>query len=727
MPKAEIGCCSFTRRELTFSACRSWSGATVVTLSDRYAVTMSENDISTAPLDRSYFFDTVFMEAKAVAGSKHLQSLIEVLAKGPERNRSDAEAVLGWQFAQFIVGAVGANSALSRYELNEAGDWLAWSLTESIEHGVTQQLETGRLLSFLHPMIYSWEHFAEIYLGWYSNLYYYALRRSAMPEVAKTLLPAAIGVVKMMWKESVSEALARAASNILAWSVQEFPEAVPQIAPLVVGAAADPSTNGRARLLLAMTLAGRPGRFLAIDHDAWRSLALHDLSDWHLHHDRLQLLVDEFGSRDDPSVFAQMIHEIAKYQSWANEHASHNVDAYRGLDALAPLLSVALVWCLERRQSDRVVELLSHWYRVPHGESYEAADLLIQCPFHSGGYVALFGSEEFHIDGDTQGRLIELTQASNQFLGVFHSVAGASDETPHIPDRLGVVSESAGGRFEAQLSETYLPAGLAEKGWRFSGQVFVPTKAHPIQAMQVSRGARSAPILASLRKPFQDRKVKRVAIWSGAGSMTEEIERELVTATFRKGGADVEVVTAQEASIGDFLKLYEESSFDVIWIMSHGNFEHYSPKQASLVVDSSGGEVGIAELLTRTPNLQRRRLLVLNVCDGGRFEELGILPRVGIAPSAASASQATVSHLWPVHGISAAAFGVVFANHLMLEPSFFDAFTRTLADLHAHKVNLADLVRNSAGGDANQLVDRIERSNIDFANLAHWGSSVFYC
>ena len=688
---------------------------------------MSEHNISNDRSERWYFFDEVFMDAKAAAGSKGLQSLIEVFAEGVERNRADVEATLAWQFAQFVVGAVGANSALSRSELNEAGDWLAWSLSESIEHGPTQHLEVGRLLSFLHPMIYTWELFAEIYVGWYRDFYYYALRRAAMPEIGTTILPIAIDVVKMMWKVRVSETLATTACNILAWGVQEFPEAVKQIAPLVIKAADDPSTDGRVRLLLAMTLAGRPGTFLAIDRDAWRSLALHDLSDWHRQHDRLQLLVEEFGSRDDRSVFDELVREIDTYQSWAGEHASHNVDAYRGLDALAPLVGVALNWCLARCQSDRAVELLSHWYRVPHDESFDAADLLIQSPFHSGGYVALFGPEKFHIEGDTQGRLIQLTQASNQFLGVFHSVAGASDETPHVPDRQGVVDESAGGRFEAQLSETYLPAGLAAKGWSFSGQVFVPTKAHPIQAMQISRGVRSAPIVASLRKPLPDRKVRKVAIWSGAGSMTEEIERELVAATFRKGGAHVEVVTAQEANIGDFLKLYEEDSFDVIWLMSHGTFEHHAPKGASLVVDASGREVGIAELLTRTPNSSHRRLLVLNVCDGGRFEELGILPRVGVAPSAALACQATVSHLWPVHGISAAAFGVVFANHLVLESSFFDAFTRTLKDMHEHKANLAYLVRESASGDANQLIERIERSNIDFANLAHWGSSVFYC
>ena len=81
----------------------------------------------------------------------------------------------------------------------------------------------------------------------------------------------------------------------------------------------------------------------------------------------------------------------------------------------------------------------------------------------------------------------------------------------------------------------------------------------------------------------------------------------------------------------------------------------------------------------------------------------------------------------PFETVSAAAFGVVLASHLASQQSFFDAFTRTLEALYVNKDNLACLVRHSVGGDASQLVDRIERSNIDFTNIAHWGSSVFYC
>lgn len=665
------------------------------------------------------------MDAQAAAGSESLEVIIKVFADGARSRDADSTGALGWQFAQFIVGAIGASAAISRYELNEAGDWLAWSLTDFIERGPVQHLNVVRLEAFLHPMISSWAPFADVYMGWFCDFYYYARRRSAMPEIAEAILPLALGAVQMMWKDDVSEGLARTASNMLAWSAQEFPEAASRIAPLIEGAARDPGMDGRVRLILAMTLAGKSGELVGMNTQQWRALALNDLSAWHRGHDRLQLLVDELGSRDDQSLFEEVIQEIDKHQSWARGHVAHDVDMYRGLDALAPLIKVALHSCLSRHQGHRLVELLAHWYRVPSDEALDARYLLIQCPFYSDGYMALVGSDAFHIAGDPQNLLVDLTQASNQFLGTYDSVTGGSG-APHVPDRPGVVDESAGARFEVLLSETYLPARLASQDWTFSGQIVVPSKGHPIQAIQLRSGAPSAPIVASLRKPYPDREVHRVAIWSGAGSMTEEIERDAVASTFRRGGVEVEVVAPGEATVNGFLDLYEADVFDVVWLMSHGNFDHYSPKRASLVVDEKGGEIGISELLRRTPMGMHRRLCVLNVCDGGRFEELGVLPRVGVAPSAASACQATISHLWPVHGISAAAFGVILAKHLVSRMSYFDAFAQTLRDLNASRADVAELLRSAAGQEAEQLVDRIERSNIDLTNIAHWGSAVFY-
>lgn len=390
-------------------------------------------------------------------------------------------------------------------------------------------------------------------------------------------------------------------------------------------------------------------------------------------------------------------------------------------------MQVALHSCLTRNEADRVVQLLAHWYRVPVDEVVVARELLIQCPFHSDGYLSLVEGAQIHVKGDPQDRLVALTNASNLFLGTYHSVTGASAEPPHMPVRPGVVDESAGEHFELRLSETYLPADLTSKDRVFTGQIVIPSKGHPIQAIQIRNGIRCAPIVASLRKPHQDRKVQRVAIWSGAGSMTEEIERNAVAETFQRSGVEVLVVSPDDANVNKFLDLYAADHFDVIWLMSHGIFDHTSPKRASLMVDEQGGKVNIEGLLKLTPTGPNRRLLVLNVCDGGRFEELGVLPRVGVAPSAASASQATISHLWPVHGLSAAVFGALLAKHLVSHQSYFEAFTQTLMDLRSNKEGIVALMRESSGANLEQLAERIERTNVDMANLAHWGSAVFYC
>lgn len=677
------------------------------------------------PPNSHRFFGEVLRDAQAAAGTPALREIIRALADEADSNPTDLRRVLGWRFAQFMVGAVGASHAVSQYELNEAGDWLAWSLTDAIEDGPVQTMDVGRLEAFLNPMITSWPPFAEMYTGWFRDFFYYARRRAAMPEIAKAILPVAFRTIELRWKRPLSETLAMAASNLLSWSVQEFPGAAPGVAPLIARSARDLAVDGRVRLILAMTLAAKPGEALGENTGYWRALALGELAAWHRGHERLQLLIDEFGSRDEPRLFDDVLQEIDTYQRGVDQRDAHDVDVFRGLDALAPLLKVAVHICLTRHQGKRVVDLLAHWYGVGSAEAFPAQELLIQCPFYSDGNLALVDTDAFHAEGDPQELLVALTQASNEFLGTYHSVQGAVTR-PHIADRPGVVDEAAGASFEARLADAYLPAGLAERTWTFSGQIVVPSQGHPLQAIQLRHGATCAPIVASLQRPSPDRTVQRVALWSGAGSMTEELERNAVAAAFRQGGVNVDVVTPDQASVDRFMDLYESDAYDVVWLMSHGTFDHYAPKRASLVIDENGGEIGISELLKRTPRGDRRRLLVLNVCDGGRFEEIGVLPRVGVAPAAATAIQATISHLWPIHGISAAIFGTLLANRLASPVSFFDAFTQTLRHLREGKEEVTALLRVAAGNDAEELVSRLERSRIDLTNIAHWGSPVFY-
>ncbi len=77
--------------------------------------------------------------------------------------------------------------------------------------------------------------------------------------------------------------------------------------------------------------------------------------------------------------------------------------------------------------------------------------------------------------------------------------------------------------------------------------------------------------------------------------------------------------------------------------MSHGEFDHWAPHEATRQVSRKGDRVSLADLWRRSPETEDRRLLLLNAYDAGRFEEGGLLPHIGLAPGVAGPAQAVVA------------------------------------------------------------------------------------
>ena len=671
-------------------------------------------------------FSTVFQEANMATDRAQLKAMAASLAAQARESEPDSEEQVVYQFAQFLVGFVGMEHAMLRHELNEVGDWVGWSLTADLVEGPEQALEVGRLVRFLDPVARTWPPFFNIYITWFDHFFYYARARSAMFNIAMFALPIVVPFLQMESRTGVTSTVAKAIANVLTWSVQEQPEAAPALIAMLEAVAGNAAADGRARLIAAMTLGSRPGALSVAGRQHWRTVALNDLSQWHEAHERLQLLVEEFGAHDDELLFREILREIDAHQAWMNVYDPADIEVQRGLEAHSTFVQVALHSCLSRRQPDRITALLAHWYRIPDADAVESGTLLIQAPFFDQGPIMLLGAQFQHTPDDPQGRLVTLTDASNRFFGTFNSVAGNSTAAPYQPDRPGVIDDTWGSAFEELLAQVYVPGPVVLEGQAFSRQLVIPSKAHPVQAVQLRTSGQSAPIAASFRRPHADRAVRRVALWSGADSLTEEIERSTVAAMFRASGAEVAVVVSHEASIEQFLDLYQSHNFDVVWLMSHGVFDHYAPKSATIMVDSNEAQIGISDLLARAPTSSERRLLVLNVCDGGRFEEVGVLPRVGLATAVASPAQATISHLWPIQPLAAAAFGALLAQHLARSLSYYDAFAQTHLTLHAGAGRIVQTLRASGVAEADSLIQRIENATLKFENLAYSGSGAFY-
>ena len=203
------------------------------------------------------------------------------------------------------------------------------------------------------------------------------------------------------------------------------------------------------------------------------------------------------------------------------------------------------------------------------------------------------------------------------------------------------------------------------------------------------------------------------------------MELYLVEAAFKAAGAEVTMVAPETSDPADFLKVYEDSRYDVLWVASHGEFNHYMPHQVELRLAHDKSRVMLDDVWNRAPNVDGRRLLVLNVCDGARFAEPGLLPRIGLAPGLSCPTQATISHLWPVRLLPSAAFGVCLAHQVAQGLSFFEAYCATLAALRKSAWQIGVDLEAVYGAD-HQLIASLKASNDDFSKIETWGSAAFY-
>ncbi len=137
---------------------------------------------------------------------------------------------------------------------------------------------------------------------------------------------------------------------------------------------------------------------------------------------------------------------------------------------------------------------------------------------------------------------------------------------------------------------------------------------------------------------------------------------------------EVTLFRSNETTKNEFIKIYESNDFDIIWVMSHGEFDHWKPGVVSVEIGNNQ-YLSLDEALNLSiPESDKRRLLFLNICDGATHSGSDGLERLGFAPSLANNNQCVISHLWPVTAWSAATFGAIYSSYLTSEGNFFTAF-----------------------------------------------------
>jgi hypothetical protein len=493
-------------------------------------------------------------------------------------------------------------------------------------------------------------------------------------------------------------------------------------------AEAAPTTSEESKKTICILLSCALGEYTSRPLHEWATRGLGYASRLR-GHERLQLLVNQSIRGDATAAFDEILLAARAYSAeaaaQAKDAAVFNYAQARVFDVLAPFLGRLI----REGKPDAAVVLLGAWYGVP--ECHVRRSPVLACvPSFDAAIVYASAERPMTYVRDTDEALRSLTATINDAIGTSHTIADDPSLAIATPARPGVPDFSLGERLEqemirfyelARLSRDHLTAAISA-----SGLLPIQSLPHPIQALLLRELGVTWPIVSSYEEPGPNRVPRKVLLWS-AGTIGGPAEQEGVAAIFRAVGVEVDQ-RSEDLDADAFSQLYAQEHYDAIWINAHGEFAGPDPHDAHLLLSLDRKQrITIAQLAAVGVPKNGRRLLFLNICDGGNVMVTNAPPRLGIAPMLASSNQAVISHLWPVRNFVAATYGVLLADALAAGAGFFQAYCAALAPLRQDRPSLLHLLEAINPRPA-ELIDRVGNGPDDFSdrNLFNWGSPVFY-
>jgi hypothetical protein len=630
-------------------------------------------------------------------------------------------------YEQFLVSAACLAKLQGSIELSTQGDWVRWGLAVGQITGIVQEVDADRLRQFRGcPQIYCWPMYEDVCVPYLSCLYDYSRQLSAFKEVCEAIWDDSALIYQTLMAqppEDIHPAQAALGTTMLIWAAKESPEIAGGLAKQIEAAISNSALPKDIRGRYCLCLTSNAGYLSSKPPVQWATLLLSDFADVVSLLDRMQamattLRTNEYGREDAEAILAQMAVDREE-----RSRGLTAVEAARDAAQKVQYVTPYFVRTTGMAASDLVVRGLQTWYRQgSDADPLDPEHVLISIPFGEFGTTLLTGTEKREMQRESRRPLERLSRKMMEFLGTYTTVAGADNSALPVPERLGFVREHMDGLLEALL-DAYCPQGIEVPGDPIC-QLILPAEGNPIQATQIAAWGKTWPIASSLTKPRPDRKPKSVLIWQGE-VYSGPMELDLVEAAFKAAGAEVTKVAPETSNPSEFLKEYENGNYDILWVSSHGEFNHYMPHHVELRLAQDNSRVMLDDVWDRAPNSEERRLLVLNVCDGARFVEPSLLPRIGLAAGLSCPTQATISHLWPVRLLPSAAFGACLAYQLAQGSPYFEAYCAAVAALRKSAWQIGtDL--EAVYGPGFQLIASLKACNDDFSNIETWGSAAFY-
>lgn len=654
---------------------------------------------------------------------------IYALSEAIERDIIDLQAcdlqicdLINLHYLQFEVSIAPIKLAINAGAMHLAYDWILNGFSDEVSVAIAREFFGNRIYDFLETPI-DWIVLSrtESLSEWFGSFYYYCWKRAALYEVAEGLVYPFIQVAGSA-SETVGPKLVTFL-YFLNWASTYDHPIMPHASGWTEQIFNNPATSPSDRARIAVSFSTNVGRLTDRSNKEWAEWALRNARA-HLHqHEPFQLLITTVETETDwQRARDEVLQALHEFITSLRIYMGSPTKGALVIDQRAQILNSTVFLLHRLNLRDDLLRIFCIWYDVAPDRRLDSSVLFV-LPNHGFGMAYLGDGAQLLEDPNWFDVSCEVNDQTNRALNIFITVQGEVAEEP-IPERPGVPNYEMGHEFEQAVSRLYQFDRLnAELFDGAQALVSFPSYPRPLQPLMRSITGATLPIAASLEVPEPDRAITQAGIWCAGNEIFSRMETEAIERVLEEAGISVQTLHGEENTKEDFLRFYGDPRHDLVWVIGHGIYDHWNPSSPA-VVASDGANVTIDEFLENDLSGPNRRLLVLNICDGGVAAVLGGIHRLGLAPMLASHKQATLAHLWPVSSRVVAAYGVMLAQELSTgQPSFFHSFEVSLDRLKRPWREISDDVSEIAPGD---LADRLQNFDPDMSNIFQWGSPCFF-
>ncbi|MFM0327713.1 hypothetical protein [Caballeronia glebae] len=246
----------------------------------------------------------------------------------------------------------------------------------------------------------------------------------------------------------------------------------------------------------------------------------------------------------------------------------------------------------------------------------------------------------------------------------------------------------------------------------------LPSHNHPIQGALCSLGITPPLISTSLQNLGEEPRERAFIFFLSSSTYTHDLELACIRKEF---GEETEVFT--DPSCDFFIESLSNERYTHIYVSAHGVYSHWEDEEETIHF-SETSRIPASRLWEVSRSGSHRRTVVLNICDGAA-SPLSFNPNNrGLAASLATGNQVVISHIWPVHPLYAAIFGLLVLDEL-IDGSAADAVLSVSTLLRLSNAESAAII-NDKGPAFVEIAGALASATFAMADFRNVGSVAIY-